>query len=172
MRWWRYLSCSRRFFQWANIVEDVLIERCRDCDGLSESRFALSKWTIYSDDIWKIPCLVIFCHENMYSMWRKEKTRNMCGNVHRKDPRWRDVYSEMESKWCVMANYQESLWSVLSKHIIIVSMLLYQVRMITAFYYTTIIKHTNQITRTYSWETMSDNQRCSIRIFCLSLFKS
>ena len=50
------------FFQQTNTIEDVLIEGCREFDGLSESLFTLSKRTIYSDNIWKIPSLVIFGH--------------------------------------------------------------------------------------------------------------
>ncbi len=53
------------FFQQTNTVEDALIEGCREFDGLSESLFTLSKRTIHSDNIGKIPSLVIFGQGNI-----------------------------------------------------------------------------------------------------------
>ena len=38
------------FLQQTNTVEDVLIEGCREIDGLSESLFTSSKRIIYSDN--------------------------------------------------------------------------------------------------------------------------
>ena len=55
------------FFQKTKTIKDVLIESCREFDGLSESLFTLSKRTIYSDNIGQIPSLVIFGHEDIYS---------------------------------------------------------------------------------------------------------
>lgn len=60
---------SLKFFPTESYSEDVLVEGCREFDGLFGSLFTLAKQTIYSDNAWKIPSLVIFvrgAHRNYF----------------------------------------------------------------------------------------------------------